>query len=211
MSGLGPEQLQELARQSRASRESERNTPLLGGYFEAMTDMHFRTLDDGRRVFYPQGVFGRRGYIVESGRLEKRLRRRAWTDSIATILSAAFLGSAYGAFFRNYGLTGLVLLIATGAVASWLAAKLAYWPLIRQLERSHIANSPIACWRRLGQLAHPAWLIFGVSLLAALSALGFFLYAHEGLTIGIVMGLYLIPFTIPYGIALRSWWRHRAA
>jgi len=208
MSGFSPEQLQRLARKPHACEES-RLRASSGGYFKTVADLCFQTLNDGTKVFYPHGVFGRRGYVVESQRDEDRLRQRAKAEIILLIVTTPVLASAYGAFLRGIGVLRFVLLMLGLSAAGWLVTELTYWPLTRRLERSHVPNSPIVCWKRMGRTAHPAWLILGASFFACVSAMGFLLFAREGQAVGILIGLMLILFGFPYGVALRSWWRQR--
>jgi hypothetical protein len=45
------------------------------GYFDALMSSWFKTLPDGRKLFYPRGAWGR-GYIVASERDYQRLRQK---------------------------------------------------------------------------------------------------------------------------------------
>src|ERR1017187_154248 len=45
------------------------------GYFDALMSSWFKTLPDGRKLFYPRGAWGR-GYIIASEQDYKRLRQQ---------------------------------------------------------------------------------------------------------------------------------------
>jgi hypothetical protein len=70
------------------------------GYFDALTASYFKTTPDGRRLFYPWGVFGR-GYTIPSEQQYERLRGRIKTYTIAAlvlIIGAAVLLKSLWAF-----------------------------------------------------------------------------------------------------------------
>jgi hypothetical protein len=209
VSGLGPQQLQEIAKWDQPGPAAR---PAAGryGYFESLADTCFRTLDDGTKVFYPHGPFGRRGYVVETSRDEDALRRRVKNGSALMIVASPFLASFYGVFLRDTGVTRLLLLMAGLYVANWIVTEVQFWPLVRRLKRADAANLPIAAWRRMGRTMHPGWLILGGAFLLCLAVAGFLLHVLERQPAGLVIGFLSILVAAPYVIALRSWWRHRA-
>ena len=207
MSGLSPEQLQDLANLARQGEDTRAGATFC--LLESAADACFLTLEGGTKIFYPQGAFGRRGYIVESSRSEEALRRRVKNLHVGTILAVPLLASAYGAFLRDTGLLRFALLIACSFVAWWLIARLGSWPLTRRLKRSDVSNSPIACWNRMGQRTHPVWLILAPFYFAALSAVGFVFFATERNPVGLAIGLMMPLAAVPYLVAIRHRWQDR--
>ena len=202
MSGLSPEQLQDLANLARRNEDSRAGARFR--LLESAADAYFRTLEDGTKIFYPQGAFGHRGYIVDSNRSEETLLRRVKSLHAVMILVMPLLASAYGAFLRDTGLLRFALVIVCSSVAWWLIARLGFWPQTRRLKRSGVSNSPIACWNRMGERTHPVWLVLAVSCVAALSAVGFVLFATELNPVGIAIGLTMPLAGFPYLVAI---WR----
>jgi len=201
MSGLSPEQLQDLANLARRSEDWRPGVPCW--LLESVAESYFRTLEGGAKIFYPQGAFGRHGYVVESSRSEEALRRRVKSLHLGMILAVPLLACVYGAFLRDAGLLRFALLLAGSSVVWWLISRLGSWPLTRRLERSDASNSPIACWSRMGEKTHPIWLILAASCFAALSAVGFALFATERDPVGVVIGLTMPLGGFPYLVPIR--------
>ena len=55
------------------------------GYFDALTASYFKTAPDGRRLFYPWGIWGR-GYVVASQQNYGRLRGQIKIYTIASLV-----------------------------------------------------------------------------------------------------------------------------
>jgi hypothetical protein len=55
------------------------------GYFDALMSSWFKTLPDGRKLFYPRGAWGR-GYIIASEPDYKRLQQQIKTYLIVSLL-----------------------------------------------------------------------------------------------------------------------------
>jgi hypothetical protein len=69
------------------------------GYFDALTSSCFKTSQDGRKLFFPWGVWGR-GYAVASEQDYERLRRQVkayMVASLVPIIGAAALQAYVGA------------------------------------------------------------------------------------------------------------------
>lgn len=69
------------------------------GYFDALTSGYFKTAPDGRKLFFPWGVWGR-GYVVASEQDYERLRRQvkaymvvALVPIIVTAALRAYVGA----------------------------------------------------------------------------------------------------------------------
>jgi hypothetical protein len=69
------------------------------GYFDALASTSFKTTDDGRRLFFPLGAFGR-GYVVSSEEDFARLRKGVKIYLIVSLLliigSIPFMGPLGG-------------------------------------------------------------------------------------------------------------------
>lgn len=55
------------------------------GYFDAIASSSFKTLPDGRRLFFPWGVLGR-GYAISSEAYYERLRRQVKTYTAVSLV-----------------------------------------------------------------------------------------------------------------------------
>jgi Ca2+/Na+ antiporter len=69
------------------------------GYLDALTSSYFKTAQDGRKLFFPWGIWGR-GYAVDSQQHYERLQRK----------------------LKAYTLVSLVLIIAAAASQEYVAA-----------------------------------------------------------------------------------------
>jgi len=189
----------------------------------ADVDAHFRQLDDGRTVFYPQGLFGRRGFAVANTKQEALLRvrakgihRRAVT---ALFLFWFWLGFVMISIFIPPHLLGLWPyaswhLSGFGWVAIWFAAMwvfstIPFKGLTEGMEPVHVRNSPIAHWRSEGQAMHPLGLI--LLTVIAVGIVGFYFYQAMNqremalLVLGVLMAVWLVPL----GFMVQGWWRGR--
>jgi len=70
-------------------------------YFEHSTDACFRTLDDGQTAFYPAGLFGRKGYLVDSPETERRLRNAVKRSNWVGIVVGGTFGIAISFIFQS--------------------------------------------------------------------------------------------------------------
>jgi predicted lysophospholipase L1 biosynthesis ABC-type transport system permease subunit len=57
------------------------------GYFDALTSAYFKTAQDGRKLFFPWGMWGR-GYVIPSEQDDARLRRQM---KAFTVISLALI------------------------------------------------------------------------------------------------------------------------
>lgn len=103
-------------------------------------DFHFKTLNDGTKIFYPQGRFGCQGYYISSPELEPKLRqsiRRFYNQQ--TIWSCAF-GGALGSVVMAFvviNLWGFILIISLCSFLGWLHAPLYFAKFTKQMEPAH--------------------------------------------------------------------------
>jgi len=173
------------------------------GYFNTLENNHIRTLENGVKIFYPQGAIGR-GYFISSPELELILRARIRKYYVGLIVLGGLVGGLVGGFgtrfvhhlfFETYA-----LVIVTAGFIGYLAPRLYYSPQTRRMERSLQRHSLMAAWTSASRTLHPALLIglFFVTLLFAVA--GFWLYSlrHDSkmLLSGGFFSLLLIPYCI---------------
>ena len=189
----------------------------------ADVDAHFRQLDDGRTVFYPRGLFGRRGFVVANTKQEALLRvrakgihRRAVT---ALFLFWFWLGFVMISIFIPPHLPGLWPyaswhLSGFGWVAIWFAAMWGFSTIIFKrltdgMESAHVPNSPIDCWRSEGQAMHPLWLILLAAICVGTPGVYFYRAMHQGESALLVFGALWMVWLVPLGFMVQGWWRGR--
>jgi hypothetical protein len=178
-----------------------------GGFLHAWMNGHFHTLDDGRRVFYPQGPLGRRGYEVAS--TEQELILRINVRGCQRLISVLLLIGTFAIIFSMMSLESWLLLriVVGGWLATWALAKAYYWSFTRTMQSVCVPNSPIAYARSMGRTVHPALLIWQVAFAVAVSG-GSFIMAYRGHDpFRLVLGLLIIVGLTPNVIALCTWWR----
>jgi hypothetical protein len=105
-----------------------------GGFLHAWMNGHFHTLDDGRRVFYPQGPLGRRGYEVAS--TEQELILRINVRGCQRLISVLLLIGTFAIIFSMRSLESWLLLpiVVGGWLATWALAKAYYWSFTRTMQ-----------------------------------------------------------------------------
>ncbi len=175
------------------------------GFCEAYIDAHFRTLDSGRRAFYPFGAFGRKGFLIQAADQEARLRYRVREYRTGLALASILVGCAFGWAFRAMAEWQVLLYIAAWEPFIWIAGRVVFHRFTRRMERVDVANSPVEFWRSLGESIHAFRLIATAAMLMCGAGLVFFLYVTVSprwtfLAIGVLVMLSVIP----YGIALRQ-------
>jgi len=201
MNGLHVDQIRELAKY-------RSDTVSAGGfgYFAVASNTHFRTLDDGTRVFYPHGAFGRRGYVVASFVMEERLARRMRAWQKISVAACVVFGLSYVLLNLEASSLCLAGVIAGLLAMGWLAAELAFRSLTRRMKRARIPNSPLVQWRKMGQTLHPALLVFGGTVAITMSVCGFLASLCHRNAAGIPLGVLMAIATVPYGVAIWTRW-----
>ena len=131
-------------------------------YLDAISNSYFKTRDDGTKIFYPQGMLGRLGYIVPSPELEELLRTRAKRFFVRSMLGGTLLGGCLGELASGLQLIPSVFFIAILLVIlcplAWLGAKGFFWQFTRQMTAVHEANSFKRSWLEVVQSLHP-WFV----------------------------------------------------
>lgn len=169
------------------------------GYFEAVANNHFKSLEDGTRIFYPQGAMGRVGYIVPDSKLESVLRASLKRFYIWLIVGTGIFGGLGGPLISKIGFVELILV---AGFLGWLIIRLYFMRITRDLEKVRVANSMFSCWASMGESMSWVMLIVFTSFFLLSSIASLLLYQSmpdiKLLAIGIFFALCLIP----YGIAI---------
>jgi hypothetical protein len=176
---------------------------------------HFRKLDDGKTLFYPLGIFGRRGFVVASTEQETLLRvhARGGSRKGGAVLLVGFLGMiAIGVFTP---LLRLVPWFAAGFVAAlftatWVFLRITFRRVTEGMKPAAVPNSPVTYWRSVGQTMHPLWLVFQTAAVVGTAAAYFYLAIRLGEPGMYVFGaLMMVLWLIPLGFEIQGWWRGR--
>ena len=89
------------------------------GYFDALTSSSFKTAPDGRRLFFPWGIYGR-GYFIESEQDFRRIERLVRTYLI--VMLTLIIGvSVFGSTLQIIAVT--MVLSGFHAFGAWYLAR----------------------------------------------------------------------------------------
>lgn len=179
------------------------------GFLQAWISGFFLTREDGRRIFYPQGSQGRRGYLIVSTEQEMIVRAdvgrfQRLQHGILFVLMLFFSG-----LLASQPSWQLLLAVLASWPLLWALGKAYFWRFTRTMEPVHIANSPMTHWRSMGRTVNPPLLIVQMIVVVAIS--GATLYrAYENqdpvfLLIGIFLAAGLFPFAVGIWIWLQTW------
>ena len=180
-----------------------------GGFLHAWINGHFRTLEDGEKIFYPLGAFGRRGYAVASTEQELILRKSVRSSQRITMVALTGL-----ILFSSINLATLeswkLLLFLVGSwPLSWMFARAYFWNFTRGMEPVDIPNSFVATWRSMGRTVQPLLLVGQSMFVAVLSGYSM-LKAYQTQDLArLLIGIIIATALIPYGVAILSWWGTR--
>ncbi|CAM2009967.1 hypothetical protein [Acanthopleuribacter pedis] len=163
---------------------------------------HFRILPDARRVFYPQGFFGRTAFVVESEAQEVGLKRYLFYFYMSCFVFGVMMGVLCVPFLFEVGLLGWSLGVGVAVFCSWLYGALFFLPVTRTMKKIKKPNNPIEKCEELGALMHPVLLVaLSVSVyLSAVFCLLVFVFTQE-LFFGFC-GLYFAVLGVPFTIAV---------
>ncbi|MEZ5788017.1 MAG: hypothetical protein R3D62_16445 [Xanthobacteraceae bacterium] len=88
------------------------------GYFDALGSSSFKTMPDGRRLFFPWGVLGR-GYAIPSEAHYEHLRRQVKIYLMVSMVVIIALSVA-----QRYLLSGIVAAFLMAGYAAWAYAQM---------------------------------------------------------------------------------------
>ena len=106
------------------------------GYFDGLTSNHFKTTQDGSRLFFPWGSRGS-GYAIASEQDYERLRRQVKAHRIASFIVALLIGLLNTTLFKggifiivNSVCIAIVFLLSRTLYEAWM------WHLLPRLKAS---------------------------------------------------------------------------
>jgi len=147
--------------QGRAEKKYRESLPERG-FFNTATNGHFRTLANGKSIFYPQGTYGRSGFAVSSTEQEMLLRRNAREYRKGISVAYFIVSVAFAGFFQRMEFWQHMTWIAGFVALDWIVARIYFRRFTRKMETSDVPNSPVAYWRSMGQTMHPLLLILEI-------------------------------------------------
>ena len=180
-------------------------------YLDAITNSYFKTRDDGTKLFYPQGMLGRLGYVVPSPELEELLRTRVKRFFIGSMLGGTLLGVCLGDLASSFQISVFffvaMLPVIFGPLA-WLGAKGFFWQFTRQMTAVHEANSFKRSWLAVVQTLHPcfAGLMATVCFLNVVASIVSFRSSGEPklLLFSAIFAVLFVPWMLAIWILVRS-------
>jgi hypothetical protein len=100
------------------------------GYLDDITDVYFKTAQDGRKVFFPWGILGR-GYTIGSEQDFKQLRRQIKIYLVACLIlllpPALLLGQLAGFDFVDFTSAAILFAGYSTVVCAFLLVFYALW------------------------------------------------------------------------------------
>lgn len=175
------------------------------GFLHAWISGHFQTLENGERVFYPQGAFGRRGFALASPEQELILRTnvRGFQRIYSVVLMILIL-SFSGSLLARTSWQMILIVIGSGPVF-WLLAKVYFWSFTRTMELVNVPNSPMAHFRSMGRTVNPTMLIGQTVFVLAISGASLYSAYQNRDPIRLLLGMFVATAIVPYVVALWSW------
>lgn len=175
------------------------------GFFKTATDAHFQKLDDGKTIFYPQGVYGRSGFTVSSTEREMLLRRNAREYRKGVSVAYFIVSVVFAGFFQRMEFWQHMTWVAGFIALDWIVARIYFRRFTHKMEASDEPNSPIAYWRSMGQTMHPLRLILATTLVVGAASACFYFLVRLREPMLLLFGVLLLVSVVPYAIALKSW------
>ncbi|MCK5247338.1 hypothetical protein KAR02_10585 [Candidatus Bipolaricaulota bacterium] len=179
------------------------------GFLSTATNAHFRTLDDGKSIFYPQGMYGRGGFVISSTEQEMLLRRNAREYRSALSILYLIATIAFGTFFQRMSFWQHIAWVAGFVAVDWVVGRIYFGRFTRKMEPADAPNAPIEFWRSMGQTMHPLLLILQATLVAAFAGAGLYYFVQLREPILLLFGVLMTAGLTPSVIALTSWWKNR--
>lgn len=165
------------------------------GYFETICNGHFKTLSDGKRVFYEQGPIGRRGFEIATQDQEDVLRK-AIKRYYIWIFGLCFFANLLVTTNPTYFIFTLLCVVFLAV----LITRLYFRKYTKNMILVKTANSPFSHWKNMGKTLHPVHLYGGALLCLLFVLAGLLLYQAKGdfitLLCSIIFSLIMVPFLV---------------
>ena len=175
------------------------------GFAHAWINGHFRPLDDGEKIFYPLGAFGRRGFAVSS--IDQELALRANLRRLQRIVPRVSTGLILFLGIDPVALESwqLSLIAIASCLIFWIVVRAYFRAFTRHMEPIDIPNSFVSTWKSVGTTVHPMLLIAHALFVGFLSGFTFFNAFQEQSLARFVISVVIATMLIPNGVALWSW------
>ncbi len=105
-------------------------------YYERMIKNHIKIQKDGRKVFFPQGPLGLRGYIIDSDEIEKELRKAIITLTNIIMVCCGPIGLLSATLFKHLALFSVLVFIGGLVIATWLLVHLYFYRFTKRMKRA---------------------------------------------------------------------------
>lgn len=194
--------------QARAEKKYRESMPERG-FFNTAANAHFRTLEDGKSIFYPQGKLGRSGFAISSTEQEMLVRRNAREYRKGVSIAYFIISMAFGSFFRRMEFWQHMTWIAGFFAVDWIFARIYFRRFTKLMQSADVRNSPVEHWRSMGQTMHPLLLFLEIILLGIFSSAALYYSVKSREPLLLLFGVLMAAGIIPFVIALRSWWTAR--
>lgn len=174
------------------------------GYFETLANNSIKCLDDGTKIFFPQGPMGRRGYLIPSNELELKLRKSLTFFYLFLIIGCGMLGGLAGPSFPKMSFSSFLVFCAVAGLLGWAAPYLYFWRFIRHMKVTQIKNSPVTHWKKMSDTMGWGLLLTLTSICLLFSLVSLLIYAKSSEPICLLSGIMFGAFLIPYTLAIRQ-------
>ncbi|MBU1049959.1 hypothetical protein KKG90_08065 [Candidatus Bipolaricaulota bacterium] len=190
----------------RPHEEASESVPR-GGFLHAWINGHFQTLADGKRVFYPVGPLGRRGFEVVSTEQElilslnvRTARRFLMGIVIALMFVLVFSETAHVSWTP-------ILAVSCSLPLQWAYSRMYFWRFTKSMEPIDTPNSFVAYARSMAVTVNPALLLWQtMTIVVMIGAALYLAYRDQDLS-RLVLAVFLMAGLTPNVIAFWSWTR----
>ncbi|MBE0636331.1 hypothetical protein IH601_10085 [Candidatus Bipolaricaulota bacterium] len=174
------------------------------GFIHAWISGHFQTLEDGERLFYPQGAFGCRGFAVSSTEQELILRTNVrGFQRIYSVALMILILSFSGSLLTRTSWQMIPIVIGSWPIF-WLFAEAYFWSFTRTMEPVNVPNSPMAHFRSMGRTVNPSLLIGQTVFVLAITGASLYSAYQNRDPIRLLLGIFVATAIVPYVVALWS-------
>ncbi len=170
---------------------------------EAIASQFIRKLKDGKKVFFPQGMFGRVAYVINSEKLEKDIRRTIKIYGRWLALGIFIMVvSKFPEKMIQDDVPRFFVFIVGISFLGWLVNKLVYGEYTKKMEKIKISNSIIDCLRDFGKKGNIFAQFFIVLFFGLISFAGLYFFLTKLEPIMLLIAIVMFPFFIGYLFAL---------